>query len=361
MPSFGDVLDIASGGLEIAESALEAVPGLPALVAGFKLLVDKVQLVREVDDRHSDFLAQVDKLKTVIGTAAKKVGFQNAYEICREDRKIVDSIPWADAGYWSVDELKSGFMQGTRKELFTELESWSHGRFPEDKPKRVCYLSGGAGLGKSSIVHQLCVRLDAAERHPLRLGASLLFVRGRGDLESARLFFPTLTRQLAQTQLSIRPHIFSAAREYLVHGEQQWMQHTLQGLLRKALIAAPANQPPTLLVIDGIDECKDGELVPDLLRSSLSLVREFLWLYVFAAWRPEPHILSVLASPDFADIVHHMGLEDTLEDWGDDVELYLKETVPRIPSYADFPNKHPRALERLINAQPACPSLLASQ
>ncbi|EKM60481.1 uncharacterized protein PHACADRAFT_109947, partial [Phanerochaete carnosa HHB-10118-sp] len=265
-----------------------------------------------------------------------------------EDRKIVDSIPWADAGYRSVDELKSGFMQGTRKELFAELESWSHGRFPEDKPKRAYCLSGGAGLGKSSIVHQLCVRLDAAEQSPLRLGASFFFVRGRGDLESARLFFPTLTRQLARSRLALCPYIVSAAREYLVHGEQQQMQHALQGLLRKALIAAPADQLPTLLVVDGIDECKDRELVPDLLRSLLSLVREFPWLYIFVASRPEPHILSVLASPDFADIVHHMRLEDTLEDWGSDVDRYLRETVPKIPLYGDFLDKHPDSLERLI-------------
>ncbi|EKM60468.1 uncharacterized protein PHACADRAFT_109942 [Phanerochaete carnosa HHB-10118-sp] len=239
-------------------------------------------------------------------------------------------------------------MQGTRKELFAELEQWSAGRFPKDKPKRAYYLSGGAGLGKSSIVHQLCVRLDAADQPLLRLGASFFFVRGRGDLESARLFFPTLTRQLARTRLALRSHIVSAAREYLEHGEQQQMQHALQGLLRKALIAAPADQAPTLLVVDGIDECKDRELVPDLLRSLLSLVREFPWLYIFVASRPEPHILSVLASPDFADIVHHMQLEDTLEDWGGDVDYYLRETVPKIPLYGDFLDKHPDSLERLI-------------
>ncbi|EKM60504.1 uncharacterized protein PHACADRAFT_203692 [Phanerochaete carnosa HHB-10118-sp] len=265
-----------------------------------------------------------------------------------EDQKIIDSIPRADAGYRSVDELKSGFMQGTRKELFVELEQWSTGRFPEDKPKRFYYLGGGAGLGKSSIAHQLCVRYGTAEHLSLRLGASYFFVRGRGDLEDARLVFSTLARQLAVSQPTLRPHIISAAREYLNHGDRQQMQHAFEGLLRKALTAASADQVPILLVIDGVDECKDRNLVPSLLQSLLALVRELPWLYVFVASRPEPHILSVVAPSGSADIVHHMRLEDTLEDWGDDVKFYLEETVPKIPTYGDFLDKHPGSLERLI-------------
>ncbi|EKM60431.1 uncharacterized protein PHACADRAFT_189565 [Phanerochaete carnosa HHB-10118-sp] len=265
-----------------------------------------------------------------------------------EDLKIIESIPWASAGYRSVDELKSGFMQGTRKNLFAELDLWSAGRFPECGPKRFYLLSGGAGMGKSSVTHQLCVRLDAAREPSLRLGASFFFVRGAGDLESTSLFFSTFARQLALSRPVLRPYIISAAREYLQHGERQQMHHTFQELLRKALTAAPVSeQVPTLLVVDGMDECKDRALVPDLLRYLLELVRELPWLHVFAASRPEPHILSVLASPGSADLVHHRRLDDTLMDGSDDVKRYLSDVVPKIPSYADFLRKHPDALERL--------------
>ncbi|EKM60462.1 uncharacterized protein PHACADRAFT_133017 [Phanerochaete carnosa HHB-10118-sp] len=265
-----------------------------------------------------------------------------------ENQRVIDSMPPADAGYRSVDELKSGFMQGTREELFEELEQWSAVRFPEDEPKQVCYLTGGAGLGKSSISHQFCVRLDAADHPSLKLGASFFFVRGGGNLEDAHLVFSTLARQLAVSQSTLRPHIISTARKYLNHGERQQMQHAFEELLRKTLTAAPADQTPTLIVIDGIDECKDRRLVPELLRSLFSLVRELPWLYVFAASRPEPHILSVLAHPSSADVVHHMRLEDAADSDGD-VEHYLKETVPKIPSYADYLNEHPDALRRLVS------------
>ncbi|EKM60455.1 uncharacterized protein PHACADRAFT_84859, partial [Phanerochaete carnosa HHB-10118-sp] len=126
------------------------------------------------------------------------------------------------------------------------------------------------------------------------------------------------------------------------------MQHAFEELLRKTLTAAPADQTPTLIVIDGIDECKDRRLVPELLRSLFSLVRELPWLYVFAASRPEPHILSVLSNPSSADVVHHIRLEDTANSH-DDVGRYLEETLPKIPSYGDYLEKHPDALERLIS------------
>ncbi|EKM60467.1 uncharacterized protein PHACADRAFT_84885, partial [Phanerochaete carnosa HHB-10118-sp] len=277
----------------------------------------------------------------------QKVLTERLTDAREEDQKVIDSIPRADAGYRSVDELKSGFMQGTRKEVFADLERWSTGRFPEDKPKRICCISGGAGLGKSSISHQLCVRHDAADRSSLRLGASFFFVRGRGDLEDAHLVFSTLARQLAVSQPTLRPYIISAAREYLKHGDRQQMQHSFDGLLRKALIAAPADQAPTLIVIDGIDECKDRRLVPKLLWSLFGLVRELPWLYVFAASRPEPHILSVVAHLSSADVIHHMRLEDATNSHGD-VGRYLRETLPKIPSYGNYLEKHPNALRRLI-------------
>ncbi|EKM60474.1 uncharacterized protein PHACADRAFT_203672 [Phanerochaete carnosa HHB-10118-sp] len=443
-------LGIASGGLKIAESALEVVPGLPTLAVGLNLLVvrvqasgsqplhrmneiitfshyldkdkrrvaeydgdehDKKQLLDEVKSselqkRVQDLQSTIDGLVERAGELKIGKGFRGfakrlvyasenrdvlsdmkeemtraiglfklsgsvsiesildrvaqttkqiqdrLREIQRqqqegEDKRVIDSIPRADAGYRSVDELKSGFTQGTREELFEELKRWSANRFPEDKPKRVCYLTGGAGLGKLSISHQLCVRHDSLEHPLLRLGASFFFVRGGGDLEDARLVFSTLARQLAASQPTLRPHIASAAQKYLSHGDRQQIQHAFGELLRDTFTAAPADQVPTLIVIDGIDECKDRRLVPELLRCLLSLVREFPWLYVFAASRPEPHIMSVLASPDFAHVVHHMRLEDTADGEGD-VGHYLRKTVPKIPSYSDFLEKHPDALERLI-------------
>lgn len=158
-----------------------------------------------------------------------------------EENNVLDSIVRASAGYRCVDELKGEFLDKTRQELFEELALWSSGDFPRDIPKRFYFLSGGAGLGKSSISHQLCTRLDqSSEPAPgaPALGASFFFVRASGDLESTRLFFSSLAHQLAQSQPTLRSHIITAARQYLRRGDRQQMKHAFKELLREPLAGA---------------------------------------------------------------------------------------------------------------------------
>ncbi|KAJ7107596.1 hypothetical protein C8R44DRAFT_322435 [Mycena epipterygia] len=265
-----------------------------------------------------------------------------------EEQKVLDSILRASAGYRCVDELKSEFLDGTRQELFEELARWSASDFPGDNRNRFYFLSGGAGLGKSSIAHQLCTRLDASSEPAL--GASFFFVRGGGNLESTRLLFSSLAHQLALSQPILRTHIIGAARQHLKRGDRQQMKHTFEELLRQPFTDASIfTQKPVFIVIDGLDECKERELVPDVLEFLLELVQALPWVRVFLTSRPEPHILSVLTSADAATFVYHRRLEDTLVEWGDDVGYYLKETMSKMPPYADFVRDNPIFLKRLIN------------
>ena len=246
-----------------------------------------------------------------------------------------------------MNQLKGDFTKGTRKGLFEELKLWSNGRFPGDEPKRVYFLSGGAGLGKSAIAHQLCTRLNGSVDSP-RVGASYFFVRSDEGLSSGHLFFSTLLHQLALSQSTLRPHIITSVREYLQHGDQQNLGYASKDLLRMALRKVSASDhSPVFLVVDGLDECKERDLLPRLLRSLLELIREVPWLWVFVASRPEPHIMAVLVAPEARDVVHSRSLDDALEDLKGDVKLYLEVTVPRISCYAAFLRDHPDALERL--------------
>lgn len=255
------------------------------------------------------------------------------------------------AGYHAqtVDQLKGEFMEGTRKELFDELNIWSDGRFPQDDPKRFYFLSGGAGLGKSSVSHQLCIRL-ADSTQTRRLGASYFFIRGDETLSSSNLFFSTLIHQLALSQSTLHPHIIAVVREYLQRADHQNMGSASKDLLRKvfSLASAASGPSPLFVVVDGLDECKDRKQLTDLLHCLLGLVREFPQLYVFVASRPEPHVMAVLTSAEVGHIVHHRSLDDTLKSWSGDVGLYLKKTIPKIASYATFVRDHPDDLQRLV-------------
>ncbi|GJE93953.1 hypothetical protein PsYK624_101190 [Phanerochaete sordida] len=312
----------------------------------------------------------VHRVEHVAVTTASAVHRVEHITMDAAERKIIDDIPHADAGYLSVKEVKSGFMEGTRKQTFGALKAWTSpgvpartkklGRFKmhriteerEEIKEPLFLLTAGAGLGKSAIAHQLCLRLSDPKQLDLNLGASFFF--SRGGIDSAHSLFSTVARQLALTQPRIRPIILKAARSFLDGGKEQQVRRTFEELLLKPLMEQPDGtvlNDTTFVVIDGLDECKDRALIPELLRCLLDLVRGVPWLRVFLATRPEPHILPVLTSQSAAQIVHHLRLDDpqTITESKESVELYLRQTIPEIYPYGDFVRANPDKFNRLID------------
>ncbi|GJE85601.1 NACHT domain-containing protein [Phanerochaete sordida] len=270
-----------------------------------------------------------------------------------DEQRIISQLAWADAGYRAVDYLKSGFVDGTRKDLMKKLHSWLEGRFPEYYPKQFCLLTAGAGMGKSAVAHRLCRYIfdkKFALSGPVFLGASFFFVRGNGDKASALLLAPTIARQLASCHPALCTYISSAASKYVLLGGQQQVGFAfdiLLGTLPTTLPASMGRNARVVIVIDGLDECAEQNLVCEALTRLFALVRRLPWLYVFAASRPEPQILHTFESNEGSDVVWQEDMGDAAESY-EDVELYLRTTVPKIRSYAPFVRDHPRQLGALV-------------
>ncbi|GJE96915.1 hypothetical protein PsYK624_131230 [Phanerochaete sordida] len=255
-----------------------------------------------------------------------------------EDERVIDKLTRADAGYRAVDYLKSGFMDGTRNKLFDEIRTWATGQLPPDAPKRFYALFGRAGMGKSAVAHRLCRHLSEGDFLPsdssLVLGASFFFVRDSGDKASALLLPPTIAWQLSgcKSHPILRTLIADAARSYIVHGTQQQLDHAFCGLL-EPLSAASASLAPNhrvFLVIDGLDECSDQRLITEALTHLFTLVRTLPWLYIFAASRPEPHIMGAFSSSAATAIVHTQDLGEP-SDSREDVEIYIRNMLLTAP------------------------------
>ncbi|GJE92344.1 AAA-16 domain-containing protein [Phanerochaete sordida] len=270
-----------------------------------------------------------------------------------EERAILAQLAYADAGYRGVDALKSGFMDGTRTDLVEDLRSWSEGRFPPDDPKQIFLLTGYAGTGKSAVAHRLCRHLAGGEftleSCTSLLGASFFFVRGTGNTASALFLVPTVARQLAECHPALRACVVAAARTYTPQGHLQQVRYAFEGLLKSFAADMHFERPNTriFLVLDGLDECTEQNLLSEALEHLFSLVRDLPWLYIFAASRPEPNIIHTFASPEAAALVHRHELADPSESSGD-VALYLRDTIPRIPGYAALVERTPSLLSRLI-------------
>ena len=144
--------------------------------------------------------------------------------------------------------------QNTRTEIFELLDHWLSGTGSEWKEKRTFYMWGHAGIGKSTIAVEYCRRLHESGH----LGASFFFTRGAQGLESTDHVFPSIAAQLAYSQPALYEPIVSAAREYLKWGKTQQMEYAFDQLVKNPLETLPPSHPPTVIVIDALDENDKG-------------------------------------------------------------------------------------------------------
>ncbi|OBZ74727.1 Vegetative incompatibility protein HET-E-1 [Grifola frondosa] len=243
--------------------------------------------------------------------------------------QALKDLPHADASYKAfVHSSKAGFLAGTRTELLEELEDWAHGRREDLADKPVYILSGAAGTGKSTIAYEIARRLDRDQI----LGASFFFLRGAGDLSSTRLFFSTIAYQLALFKDLFCDQISAAAKSHVMNGTQQ-MGFVVDELIQEPLkkVPDPQNIPPTVVVIDAVDECTDEaqERVPHMLHLLLRCVLALkVPLRILITTRPELHIEDALQSAEFKDITKPFNLHNMRPQIIDkDIELYIEKRL----------------------------------
>ena len=171
-------------------------------------------------------------------------------------------------------------MKGTRKEVLFQLERWSR----DEKGKRVFWLNGLAGTGKSTIA-QTFARMCFADG---KLGASFFCSRDFDDRSNLRSIFPTLAFQLAHKHGGFRQRLVSVLKT-----SPDVRQETVCSQMEK-LIVGPfqATETQTHIVIDALDECQDEEPASALLSVLSRYADKIPHVKFFITGRPEPRIRS---------------------------------------------------------------------
>ncbi|OSD02426.1 hypothetical protein PYCCODRAFT_1467785 [Trametes coccinea BRFM310] len=334
----------------------ELIKGIQDLERTMKVLEARASRKRDaivVADMQRDLMAAIEQFRFRANAAIDR-GVQEVRRLLleAEEDRLLEKLCSVDVGYRSVSEPKSQLMEGTRESILEGLRKWCTDHVPDPvAPKRVYFVSGGAGVGKSSVAYRHCVQLSepSSATDAPRLGASIFIDRNRGGL-TVELLFHALARQLAESLPVLRPHILDAAREYLKKGQRQLPEFSFKELLHEPLSRAAAEIPVGLrlvVVIDGLDECDEQPALQDGIRRLLELVTKFPWLYLFLASRPVPSIMTVLEGSMAAAIVHHYDLQQDLMNRAD-VKMFLESSVPQIPKYSSFLETHPSYLEELV-------------
>ncbi|KAJ7861009.1 hypothetical protein B0H14DRAFT_3863611 [Mycena olivaceomarginata] len=179
----------------------------------------------------------------------------------------------------------------TRTEMLEDLYDWA---LDEDAEKKILWLHGPAGAGKSAIMQTLARQLQDAGR----LGGAFFFKRGDPTGGNGKALFATIAYQLALSVPWLRTQI-----SHIVEKDPSIVERTIETQMIK-LISEPcrshADEDHVTILVDGLDECERHDVQQEILR--------------------------VFESPVYSEIHRSFNVEQSFHD----VEKYLCDEFGRI-------------------------------
>jgi hypothetical protein len=183
--------------------------------------------------------------------------------------------------------------ESTRLQVIQTIEKWINKEGDNTVPSSLFWLYGGAGVGKSAIAQSLSQNVQKKKQ----LAASFFFFRGDPSRNNGDYLIPTLVSQLARTFKGMLPFIDATIRENPTVFTKRY-EVQLQELLIEPLLALQSNGAPTakprLIVIDGLDECRNPDAQCELLRAIAQAIRQVPYpLRFLITSRPEARIMDI--------------------------------------------------------------------
>ncbi|KAF8629825.1 hypothetical protein AX14_011087, partial [Amanita brunnescens Koide BX004] len=181
----------------------------------------------------------------------------------------------------------------------------------------MCWLSGPAGTGKSTVARTIAKEYDEREQ----LAASFFFWRNT-DRADIKKLVPTLAWQIARDSeiLPAKQQMEKAQKKSRVPLHELSLENQLSTLRR---LADPTG--PNLIVIDGLDECASQDRIIRLIDWLRKNRLPFRFLLTS---RPEPNIKARFAYRQGGRLIEVLSL--SLTESKDDIRKYLVEELEKI-------------------------------
>ncbi|KAJ8089329.1 hypothetical protein PM082_014577 [Marasmius tenuissimus] len=167
---------------------------------------------------------------------------------------------------------RTACLEGTRVGIVKKLTGWVE---DPSKKRRVCWATGGAGVGKSAIAQTIC----ETSCRKSQLAASFFFSRNDASRSTLDRFCPTLAHQLATSEpfrsAGLSTLIDNAVRENSGKLRATNLEGQFQSLISQPCAQIDAKKwktLPKLIVIDGPDECMGGSGTTSASRAQEALL-----------------------------------------------------------------------------------------
>ncbi|QRV84771.1 Notchless protein [Ceratobasidium sp. AG-Ba] len=195
-------------------------------------------------------------------------------------------LPNSPAAYYCSNNsasLRRRCTRDTRIDVLKELHEWAR----TSTSKKIYWMNGMAGTGKTTIAYTLCKELEKSET----LAASFFCSRQLPECRDVNRIVPTIAYQLARFSSPFRQAVCAVLRDnpdvYNKPVDEQF-QHLVTTPLKTVKDALPTD---LVVVIDALDECDAETGVSDILDVML-LHAKTLPLRFFVSSRPDSNILS---------------------------------------------------------------------
>ncbi|KAG9117261.1 hypothetical protein FRC07_007409, partial [Ceratobasidium sp. 392] len=206
-------------------------------------------------------------------------------------RNRLEKLPKSmEAKYSSAksDSLgRNGCTPDTRVGVLKLLRHWAH----DCKGKKIYWLNGMAGTGKTTIAYSLCEQLERDGQ----LAANFFCSRQLPSCRDVSLILPTIAYQLS---LFSHPYQYASSNALKLNPElhNQPTSKQVKDLIAAPLLEVQETLPANMvMVIDALDECEDADGVGRMLFALLAEAPN-LPIKVFVASRPYPKILKQMES-----------------------------------------------------------------
>ncbi|KAG8730692.1 hypothetical protein FRC11_006081, partial [Ceratobasidium sp. 423] len=203
---------------------------------------------------------------------------------------IVDRSTRTADPYGTLNQLKpmdpSGYdpnrscLDGTREVILNRIITWTQNR---DNSEGFMWISGQAGMGKTSIATSLCQRLD----HIGAFAGSFFCQRNDPESNDPLRLINNLAHEIAS-----RCPPYAQEVSIAIHSNctlcNAHLSLRYEGLIKRPLEKLKSLSIPTTLVaiIDGLDECGDCNSREQILRQLYDMSRVVPWLKIIITGRP---------------------------------------------------------------------------